>query len=201
MNYSKTVSDNPLPKDHREKLTDDFTMKKYGIDIRLVNEEDTPFILSLRADKWLTRYIHQTDDNEDKQRQWIREYKKRESAGLEYYFIYSKNGKPFGLNRIYAINGDSCTSGSWLCTPGTPVNLSISIALINRDIMFDILRLKEDNFDVRKENLKVQKFHLMTGSVKTGETELDILFRATPETHEMGKRKILKLLKIDENGD
>lgn len=180
------------------KLPPDFSMKKYGIEVRLVNEEDTPFILSLRADKWLTRFIHPTDNDENKQRQWIRDYKIREAEGKDYYFIYSKEGIPFGLNRIYNIDGFSCTSGSWLCKPGSPVNLSVPIAIINRDIMFDMLGLKEDNFDVRKGNLKVQKFHLMTGSVKTGETELDFLYQATPETHIKGKKKILKLLNIEE---
>jgi len=179
-------------------LPPDFFLKKYGIEVRLVNEDDTPFILSLRADKWLTRYIHQTDNDELKQRQWIRDYKKRESTGKEYYFIYSKDGQPFGLNRIYNIKGETCTSGSWLCVPGTPLEQSIPTALINRDIMFDILGLKKDNFDVRKGNLKVQKFHLMSGSIKIGETELDILYQATPETHRKGKQSILKLLNLDE---
>ncbi|MDE6548824.1 MAG: hypothetical protein K2L22_07490 [Muribaculaceae bacterium] len=183
------------------KLPNDFQMNKYGIEVRLVDEKDTPFILSLRADKWLTRFIHQTDNDEQKQREWIRNYKEREKEGKEYYFIYSKNGIPFGLNRIYDIHDGSCTSGSWLCVPGTPVNHSISTALLNRDIMFGILGIKEDNFDVRKGNKKVQKFHLMTGSVQTGETELDILYRATPDTHEKGKRKILKLLNIEEYGN
>lgn len=180
------------------KLPSDFNLKKYGIEVRLVNPDDTLFILSLRADKWLTRFIHQTDNDEEKQRQWISDYKKREAEGKEYYFIYSKDGKPFGLNRIYNIKDGTCTSGSWLCVPGTPIELSIPTALINRDIMFDILGIREDNFDVRKGNLKVQKFHLMTGSIKTGETDLDILYRATPETHLKGKQSILKLLNIKE---
>lgn len=180
------------------KLPNNFHMTRYGIDVRLVEESDTSFILSLRADKWLTRFIHPTDNDEEKQRQWIHDYKKREEQGKEYYFIYSKNGVPFGLNRIYNIKGNSCTGGSWLCKPGTEIELSIPIALILRDIMFDILNLKEDNFDVRKGNLKVQKYHLMSGSVITGETKLDILFKSTPESHLKGKKKILKLLKINE---
>lgn len=189
---------NTMIKSTNSKLPPDFHIIKYGIDVRLVNEEDVRFILSLRADKWLTRFIHQTDNDEQKQREWLREYKKRESEGKEFYFIYSKEGIPFGLNRIYNIHNGSCTSGSWLCVPGTQVADSISTALINRDIMFGILGLKEDNFDVRKGNKKVQKFHIMTGSVKTGETELDILYRATPESHEKGKKRIMKLLNITE---
>lgn len=178
-------------------LPSDFKIDKYGIMCRLVNENDVDFIFSLRSDKHLTRFIHQIDDDIEKQRIWIKEYKKREADGTEFYFIYSHDGKPFALNRIYNISNGTCTSGSWLSLPGTPMELSIPTALINRDIMFGILNLKEDNFDVRKGNLKVQKFHAMTGSVKTGETELDILYKATPETHEIGKNRIIKLLGIN----
>lgn len=181
-----------------KKLPSDFSMKKYGIEVRLVKEDDTTFILKLRTDKNQSKFLNHTDNDERKQRQWIRDYKIREAEGKDYYFIYSKDGVPFGLNRIYNINDNTCTGGSWVCMPGTPVNSSIPTSLLLRDIMFDILDLKEDNFEVRKGNLKVQKFHLMTGSVKTGETELDFLYQATPETHKKGKKKILKILNIEE---
>lgn len=182
----------------RIQLPSDFSMNKYGIDVRLVNEDDSTFILSLRTDKTLARFINYTENDENKQRQWIRNYKERERQGLDYYFIYSKDGVPFGVNRIYNIKGDTCTGGSWVCKTGTPVELSIPTSLLCRDIMFDILNLKEDNFEVRKENKKVQKFHIMTGSAKTGETDLDILFQATPESHKKGKIKVFKLLNISE---
>lgn len=192
------VNSTEIPSERIKFLPKDFHMKKYGVEVRLVKESDTPFILSLRTDKRLSQFIHKTDNDETKQREWIREYKIREAEGKDYYFIYSKDGKPFALNRIYNINGSSCTSGSWLSAPGTSLELSIPTSLINRDIMFNVIGLKEDNFEVRKGNLKVQKFHLMTGSVKTGETDLDILYRATPESHKKGKQSILKLLNIEE---
>ncbi|MCI9607833.1 MAG: hypothetical protein HFJ94_06645 [Muribaculaceae bacterium] len=179
-------------------LPPDFHQEKYGISVRFVTEDDAPFILSLRTNKELSKFLHQTDNDEAKQREWIREYKKRESEGKEYYFIYSKDGCPFGLNRIYNIEGKICTGGSWLCAPGTPIEQAIPTSLINRDIMFDVLGLEEDNFDVKKQNLKVLRFHLMTGSQKTGEDDTNIYFQATPETHRKGKESILKLLNISE---
>lgn len=191
-NFQKESNNIPV------KLPSDFHMTKYGIDVRLVNEDDSAFILSLRTDPKLSKYLHYTDNNEEKQRQWIREYKKRESAGNDYYLIYSKDNQPFGLSRIYNIQATKCTGGSWICKPGSDVELTISSALLSRDIMFDIFSFKEDNFEVRKGNLKVKKFHLMMECEKIGETEEDFLFRATPETHNKGKKKILKLLNIKE---
>ena len=180
------------------KLPKDFHFHKYGIDVRFVEMDDVDFILSLRADRHLTRFIHQVENDLEAQKNWLKEYKQREEEGTDYYFIYSKDGKPFGLNRIYGITENSCTGGSWLCVPGTQMEDVIASALINRDIMFDALGLKEDNFDVRKNNYKVQRFHRMLGAVTTGETELDILFTLTREDYEKGKAKILKLLNIAE---
>lgn len=179
------------------KLPEDFTLHRYEIDVRLVNEDDAEFILSLRTNPQLTRFLHPTDNDLEKQKEWIRKYKKRESEGTDYYFIYSYKGGEFGLNRIYDIHEKSCTGGSWLCTPGTNTEHVVATALISRDIMFEILKLKEDNFDVRKGNHKVLKFHKMMGSVKTSETELDILFQSTPETYFPKRNKIIKLLNLE----
>ena len=68
----------------------DFPMKRYGISVRLVEEDDAEFILKLRTNRKLSRYLHKTDADIEKQIQWIRNYKKRE---LELYFnkqAYSK---------------------------------------------------------------------------------------------------------------
>lgn len=180
------------------KLPEDFTLHRYGIDVRLVNEDDAEFILSLRTNPKLSRFLHPTDNDLEKQKEWIRKYKKRESEGTDYYFIYSCKGVEFGLNRIYDIHEKSCTGGSWLCTPGTIPEIAVPSMIIARDIMFELLNLEEDNFDVRKGNHSVLKFHKMMACVQIGETELDILFKATKNTHEIGKNKMLKLLNIKE---
>ncbi len=63
------------------KLPLGFKMNKYGIDVRFVEESDAEFILSLRTDPKLSRYLHATDNDVEKQRQWIRKYKEREAHG------------------------------------------------------------------------------------------------------------------------
>lgn len=180
------------------KLPTDFHLTKYGIEVRLVQESDAPFIISLRTDERLSRYLNPTDNDEEKQKVWIRNYKLREAEGKEFYFIFSKSGKPFGLNRIYNVEDQTCTTGSWICKIGTPVEVAIPTVIITRDIMFDILGFKKDYFEVRKDNIKVLRFHQILESVKIGETEVDILFKVTPESHSKGKNKILKLLNIEE---
>lgn len=180
------------------KISEDFKLHRYGVDVRLANESDSEFILSLRTNEKLSRFIHATSADIEKQRQWMRDYKKREERGEDYYFIYYRDGEPFGLNRIYDIKEHSATGGSWLCKPGTDVEYSIATVLIERDIIFDILNLETDCFDVRLQNKKVQKLHLMLGAEKIGETELDVLFSLSREAYRQNKGKLMTLLGIEE---
>ena len=62
-------------------------IEKYGLKARLVEEQDAAFILSLRTDPKLSRFLHPTENDEEKQRAYIRGYKEREKQGKDYYFI------------------------------------------------------------------------------------------------------------------
>lgn len=175
-----------------------FKYSAYGIEVRLADLEDSEFILSLRTNDKLSRFIHSTDNDVEKQISWMKEYKKRENKGEDYYFVYSKNGVPFGVNRIYDISAEknTGTGGSWLCKRGTDVEDSMATLVIMRDIMFDILNLDYDIFDVRKQNKKVQNIHIMLGAKNIGETELDFLYSLSKEDYKKNKDSFLKLLNI-----
>lgn len=179
------------------RLNPDFCLKKYGIYVRLVNEEDANFIVKLRTDPKLGRFIHSTDDDVEKQKQWIRDYKIRESRGLDYYFIYYYNDKPFGLNRICNILNLSATGASGICEKNLSMELPILSILINREIFFEILDIKEDLFDVRLKNLKVQKLHKMFGAKEIDRNELDVFFSLSKEDYLKNKNKIMKYLNIE----
>ena len=72
------------------KLDSDFTYEKYGLQLRFVNEDDAEFIIKLRTDPKLGKFIHSTSSDIEEQKKWIRAYKKREQAGTDYYFIFFK---------------------------------------------------------------------------------------------------------------
>ena len=80
----------------------DFPMKRYGISVRLVEEDDAEFILKLRTNRKLSRYLHKTDADIEKQIQWIRNYKKRELEGTEYYFLFYNDLQKIGVSYIFA---------------------------------------------------------------------------------------------------
>lgn len=175
-------------------IPQDFTLNRYGVCVRLADVQDSAFILSLRTDKKLSRYLHATDNDVAKQENWMREYKKREHAGQEYYFIYHAEGNDFGTNRIYNISTHHATCGSWVCKPGINPTLPIISTIILREIMYDILGYDYILFDVRKQNRQVQKMHLMLGAEQIGENDLEFLYKLSKESFYLHKPKVAKLI-------
>ena len=176
------------------RLNKDFTFKRYGIETRLVNEADAAFIVKLRTDPSLAKFLHATDNDVEKQKEWIRNYKKREKNGLDYYFIHSFNGEDFSVNRIYDITEVQGTSGSWICKPGTEADKMVASMLIERDILFELLDMSLDHFDVRRGNKKVWKFHQQMGASIVGEDELNFYLDLQREVYFEKRKKFIKLL-------
>lgn len=179
-----------------KKLPEDFILDSLGLSVRLVNESDVDYILSLRTDKHLTRFIHQTDSNRDNQIEWVRNYKKREEEGREYYFIYFLDGKPVGLNRIYNIFEYYGTIGSWICNPGNEPEVSLATYVLMFDLMFDYIKLDITIFDVRKVNKHVWKLHKMLGALSVGESEIDYYFTLNKETYYNNRQNIINLFNL-----
>lgn len=179
------------------KLPQDFCFSRYGLDARLVVEEDSEFILKLRTNKTLTRHIHSTEDDIEKQKQWIRDYKKREEEGREYYFIYLKNKRPVGVSRISNIYEYFGLGGSWLCSPDNNAEVSMATPFVANDIIFEEIGLDYMLMDVRKANTHVWKFHQSCGAIKMGESEIDYYFYLLRDNYFAKRGKFIKLLNLD----
>ena len=173
-------------------LPSDFQISRYGITVRLVTEADAEFITQLRSDKRLGRYIHSSDGDVEKQIQWTKEYKKREAEGLDYYFIFFIDNVPKGLCRIYNIKENCGTVGSWICKHNIEENISLLTLIITRDILFDILQLETDFFDVKKENKKVLMCHKLFGSEKIGEVDDSIMFKLEKSNYIKNRDSLLQ---------
>lgn len=148
-----------------EKLPSDFTYDKYGIQARFVTEDDAEFIIKLRTDPRLTRFIHDTDSDMQKQREWIRNYKVREAEGKEYYFVVSNKDIPAGLIRIYNIHDKVFTVGSIIMDKEAPIHCALAATIMAKEIAFETLDLElEDTFDgVHVDNKQVVKLSLSWG--------------------------------------
>ena len=181
-------------------LPSNYQIEKYGLKARFVTENDADFIVKLRIQPHLARFISHTDNNVEKQKEWIRNYKERERQGKDYYFIYYYDEKPVGLNRLYNIDDTSFTFGSWVFLPEAPFMCSAASAIIAREIAFDILGLKiEKEVDgVHVDNKNVYRFSKMLGLEFTGEKEKEQgVFRTgylTKEAFEKNKALICDLI-------
>jgi hypothetical protein len=134
--------------------------KQYGLIFRLVEESDAAFILSLRTDPKLSRYLSPTGDALAAQTDWIRAYKTREAAGLEYYFLYADEaGERLGVFRLYNIADKTVTAGSWLARRDNDEFTAIKADLFLSTLIFKDLLFDKCLIDVRKENKKMVRYH------------------------------------------
>ncbi|MBD1394693.1 GNAT family N-acetyltransferase [Mucilaginibacter glaciei] len=149
---------------------------KYGLIFRLVEETDAEFILSLRTDNIHARYLSPTENDLQKQIDWIRKYKKREEKQQEFYFLFAdEDNQPVGVVRVYDIQNDTYTNGSWIVKPGCDEFISIKSDLFLADFAANQLENKRCVFDVRKDNKKALRFHRMFSRI-TGEDEINYYF-------------------------
>lgn len=178
-------------------LPQNYKIEKYGLTARFVEESDATFIIELRTDPSLSRFIHSTDNDIQKQIDWIRKYKLREKEGLEYYFIFSIGDKPCGLERIYDIKDDSYTHGSLVFSTNAPFGASIKADIITREIGFSILDKKINLFDVSKGNNGVITYHQRFKPTIVSEDEESYHYSLSKENFEKYKTIFMKLFKMN----
>ena len=178
-----------------KKIPSDFTYKKYGLTTRFVNEDDAAFIVSLRTNKKLSKFLHETDNSVEKQKEWIREYKKREKDGKDYYFIFFSDERPVGVIRLYDITELSSVCGSWVCSEDSTMEESLATSFICTEIT-EIYDIPSGPFTVSKGNNQVLKFHLRMGAEIIGENEVEYILKENREKYNKEKNRYIKLLNL-----
>ena len=172
-----------------------------NLTFRLVEEEDAQFILRLRLDPFLNKYISKTDSDIRKQIEWIKQYKVREKRNEEYYFIIIKNNnlEKVATVRISDFTPKRFTFGSLLIKRGAPLNYFIEIYQICFNFAFESLGFVECSFANRKANKKIINFNTMFGARKFDEDELNVYFILDKQTFKKNRKKMLGLLNLDCN--
>lgn len=157
-----------------KKLPKDFSLERYGLRVRLVNEDDADFILSLRANPGRTKFMITLDNEIESQKKWIQEYKQREKEGLDYYFIFSNvEDIPIGVSRISHIDFDAKTgkSSSWITVEGLKFE-PFKILIFTNEIIFNSLEIEMSWGEVHKNNSRAIKiFKLFGYNLKDNKTE------------------------------
>ena len=177
-------------------------LKNKTIYFRLVEPADAAFINSLRVDKQYNQYLSQVDDDIAKQEQWIRQYKKKEQSGTEYYYIIHRNidSLPIGTVRVYDFLGgrDSFCWGSWILNENKTRYAALECALLIYDFAFFELGFKRCHMNIRKENFKVIEFHKKFGVKIIGENEEDYLGHYFPEDYKLIREQIQHVVESNE---
>ncbi len=175
-------------------LPSEFSLWRYGLYVRFVNESDAEFILKLRTDTKLGKYINATEPNISKQIEWIREYKQRESTGTDYYFMFERpTGNRLGVCRIYDIEKDKFTIGSWIFSPSAPIGSSILGDIITREIAYELFPNSTLLFDVRKDNINVIKYQESYKPQLLKEDSLTNYYCCSKDNFEKYKKGILRM--------
>ena len=174
-------------------------IKGKNIILRTVEIEDAKFIFEIRHNKAKTRYLSKISGTVETQKEWISEYKKREKANQEYYFVIeSKNNEKLGLVRMYdfkIINQKkSFCWGSWIIRDDAPKTTAIESALQIYEFGFKKQNFDMSHFDVRKGNDKVVAFHKRFGAKVIDEDELNYYFYFFREDYEKIREKYKRFL-------
>ncbi|MDR1371569.1 MAG: hypothetical protein LBJ17_00380 [Dysgonamonadaceae bacterium] len=174
-----------------KKLPENFTLERYGLQVRLVNDDDAEFITTLRTDTRLCKFIHETSSDVEVQRQWIQNYKLREAQGLDYYFMFSINGVRQGVARIYDITEDSFSQGSWIFSPDAFLGASVLGHIISCEIGFDFLDKQVLYTDAHRKNTTHRYVQSFNPEIINTDEE-NIYYKILPENYNQGKFRYIK---------
>jgi len=167
------------------------SLKSKTVQLRLVEESDAEFIVSLRTDEKYNKHLSAVTGDVDAQVNWIRRYKEDEANKQQFYFIIERlDGVRCGTVRVYDFVGDSFCWGSWILNEDKTRYAAIESAFLVYKFAFDELGFQKCHFDVRKGNDRVISFHEKMGATRTGETELDYLFQITKEAVSESRAKL-----------
>ena len=171
-------------------------IEKYGLFLKYVNEDDADFILKLRTDKNKSKFISLSSSDVKEQKKWIRSYKEREKAGLEYYFIaYDENKEAFATYRLYNKTDQMIEIGSFITKQNylNPIN-AIKLDILMKEFVFETLNYDMLNFEVRKMNVSVVKYHNQYKPLIDREDDMNYYFIQNKKKFNIFKKKLKKYL-------
>jgi RimJ/RimL family protein N-acetyltransferase len=159
----------------------EITQTSFGLKLRPIRMEDAEFILELRCNPSLNRFVGDTSPDLESQKNWLKEYFQRAD---DYYFCMElgQSGKPVGTIGIYHAEVQdgikTAEWGRWLISTGV-LAAPASIYLIYQ-IAFERLALDQISCRTVLENSKVLSFHDRSGAERCGIKKNDVILRGQP---------------------
>ncbi len=160
------------------------------INLREAEVSDAEFILELRLNQDLTRFLNKIEDNLEKQRKYILDH---QSKGEDFYFIVeSKYKERYGTARIHDVTEDSFKCGSWILKPGIPAYVALENYFACFDYAFIALNKKHCELDVVKGNDSVINLHKKMGAKLINEDDRKFYFTFSRDVYLESRKKYEK---------
>jgi hypothetical protein len=163
---------------------------EFGLKISLIQNEDAEFIFELRNSN-KARHLNGTVEYIDQQIFWIQEYKKRERAELEFYFIFWNGIERIGTIRFIKMDETTFESGSWLFIDNIPFIISVKAELFCKDFAFEFFNFRNCYFYMNKKNVQVIRYHTLFEPIKIKEDKDYVYFMLDKERYYSKRSKIL----------
>lgn len=161
----------------------DLRIEGFGYRLRPIAVDDSEFVVELRSDPELTRYLHPISGVVADQERWIERYYERPG---DYYFVVERrrDARREGTVAVYDEDAAARTAewGRWIIRPGSLAALE-SATLVYR-AAFDELGLEEVRCLTVADNARVVSFHdsyglervgVRTGAVSLGCADYDLV--------------------------
>ena len=164
-----------------------------NIYLKLANINDAKFIYNLRTNKKLAQYLNPTSSKFNDQMEWMKNYFKRNSKNLEFYFKFQtkKNNKfnDIGIARIIKLSKYNFSFGGWIMKPGSKSWQAIECALSIYEFAFIKKKFKKNLMWMDLKNKKVITFHKVMGAVETNRDKKQLYAFLTISHYKKLKKK------------
>lgn len=146
--------------------------------LRLIEPDDADYVHGLRIDPRYNTHLSVVSGTVEDQRLWIKAYKSREADAQELYYVIERtDGTRCGLVRLYGVQADRFTWGSWVLDDNKPPKAALESAVLSFGIGFENLGCKAAHVDVRIQNSHAEAFYRRLGMVEQRRTGTEIFFQ------------------------
>ncbi len=171
-------------------------IKKHKITKNVIMKEvtlrDTSYILKLRTNKILSKYINPTSSNKNTQILWMKKYFIRRKKKKEFYFIFQKKKfKNFGIGRIIHLKKDIFHFGGWVLNTKSSPSLALESCLSIYEYAFNNLKYKKTILWINLHNKKVINFHKNLGAKPFKKTKTELFLNFNKDDYKKVKKKFI----------
>jgi RimJ/RimL family protein N-acetyltransferase len=192
-----------LPKKWYQPVKDNSALRRIDgvrLRLRLIETEDAGYIHGLRTDARYNSHLSAVTGTPADQRGWIEQYKHREAEGREYYYVIERrsDAQRCGTVRLYNIQHDRFTWGSWILDENKPAKAALESAVLSFGAGFDDQNVCKALIDVRHLNTHATAFYRRFGATETGRDADNIYFELTRDKFIAGREGFRQIIEAQE---